>query len=180
MPEDAIALLKSDHREIKHLFDQFERATSNARLESIRDRIVERLSVHAAIEERVLYPVLLEAMPDLEENVLEAIQEHALAEQLLAQVAGMSPDDRWFVPKVSVLMENVRTHIREEEEVIFAWKREELTRRDLLELGETPREARSTAPTSPPPAAQARAVLEAVTGRAQEFVHRLKVGAGAV
>jgi hemerythrin-like domain-containing protein len=178
MAQDAIALLKSDHRELKQLFGQLESASeSKQRMESLRDRIVEKLSVHAAIEERVLYPVLIETMPDLEENVLEAMQEHALAEQLLAQVAAMSPDDRWFFPKISVLAENVRHHIDEEEEVIFAWMRERYTRQELREMGETLEEERKSAPTVPPPAAQARALLESVTGRAQELLHRIHVGA---
>ena len=95
MADDAIALLKQDHREVRDLFAQFDGLTPRAvkKAEQVRDRIVKALSVHAAIEERVLYPIMIELIPESEDDVLEGLAEHALAEQLLAQVAGMSVED---------------------------------------------------------------------------------------
>jgi hypothetical protein len=141
--------------------------------QNVRDRIVENLSVHAAIEERVFYPVVIEAVPDLEESILEGMQEHALAEQVLAQVAGMDVEDRWFRPKMMVLGDLVRHHMREEEREIFPALRDALSKADLQSLGDTLREERRDAPTVPPPSAQARAVFENVTDRAQAFLHTL-------
>lgn len=180
MAEDAIALLKSDHRQVKELFDDYEELTPRAVKKAIqlRDRIVRELSIHAAIEERVLYPVVIELVPDLEDMILEGMQEHAVAEQLLAQVAAMTPEDRWFKPKMSVLAENVRHHIKEEEREIFPKLRSELTKTQLVDLGEALRQERKTAPTVPPPAAQARALLENVTDRAQAVLHSVTALAG--
>lgn len=173
MAEDAIALLKADHRAVLDLFEQFEDTTPRAqkKMAQLRDKIVKLLSVHAAIEERLLYPLMLEAMPDEEETVLEGVQEHAVAEQLLAQVAMLSPTDRWFRPKMSVLMENVKHHIKEEEREMFPLLRKQFTRAELLELADELRTQRKTAPTMPPAAAQVRGLLENVSDRVQTFVH---------
>src|SRR4029077_12540960 len=117
MAKDAIALLKDDHRALRSMFEEYDNLGTRALKgkEDVRDRIVKALSTHAAIEERVFYPVVLEAVADLEESILEGIEEHAIAEQLLTQVATMDVDDRWFQPKMMVLGDMVRHHMREEE-----------------------------------------------------------------
>jgi hypothetical protein len=175
MAKDAIALLRADHRDLRALFEEFDQLGAHATKsrENVRDRIVAALSVHAAIEERVFYPVVLEAVPDLEESILEGMQEHALAEQLLAQVAGMNVEDRWFRPRMMVLGDIVRHHMREEEREVFPALRETLDKKALAALGDTLREERRDAPTTPPPSAQARAAFENVTDRAQAFLHTL-------
>jgi hemerythrin-like domain-containing protein len=175
MAKDAIALLKDDHRILRSLFDEYDGLGPRARktAEDVRDRIVEALSVHASIEERVFYPLVIETIPDLEESILEGMQEHALAEQLLAQLAAMQVDDRWFRPKMMVLGDIVRHHMRIEEREIFSALRDHLDKTFLAELGDTLRNERQVAPTVPPPSAQARAVIENITDRAQAVVHTL-------
>jgi hemerythrin-like domain-containing protein len=173
--EDAIALLKDDHKEVLGLFEQFEQTGPKAykKKAQVRDRIVKALSVHAAIEERILYPVTIEALPDLEPDVLEAVEEHGVAKQLLAQVAALDPQDRWFSPKMNVLMESVRHHIKEEERELFPALRKRFTRTELVHLGDELRGERKSAPTAPPPAAQVQGLMENVTERAQTFLHTL-------
>lgn len=173
--KDPVEQLIADHRRVQKLFDDFEALTPRALkgMADVRDRIVAELSVHAAIEERVLYPVAIDLVPDLEEQVLEGMQEHAVAEQLLAQVAHMATDDRWFRPKMAVLIESVRHHIEEEEDELLPKVDAALDEDEKVDLAEALADARSSAPEVPPPGAQARALLEQVTDRAQELVHRV-------
>jgi hemerythrin superfamily protein len=60
MPEtksqDAIALLKQDHRTVEELFADFEKASGDGRKERLATQICLELSVHAAIEEEIFYP----------------------------------------------------------------------------------------------------------------------------
>jgi hypothetical protein len=72
-----------------------------------------------------------------------------------------------------VLGDVVRHHMREEEREIFPAVREGLTRTQLVELGDTLRDERRVAPTVPPPSAQAVAVVENATDRAQSLVHKI-------
>ena len=55
-PADAIKLLKDDHKEVKALFDAFDKTEDDAKKQSLADEICKALSVHAQIEEEIFYP----------------------------------------------------------------------------------------------------------------------------
>ena len=62
----------------------------------------------------------------MEDDVLESYEEHHVADVLAAELAAMGPDHERFVPKMTVLIENVRHHIEEEEQEWFPKVREGL------------------------------------------------------
>jgi hemerythrin-like domain-containing protein len=152
-PTDAIALLKQDHREIKDLFEKFEEAgpRAHATRETTVERIIETLSVHAGIEETVLYPEIRERIPAAEEDALEALEEHHVAKQTLAELQRMGSEDERFTAKVTVLIESVTHHIDEEEDELFAKVRKEFTRTELEGMAERLTRARTLAPKRPHP-----------------------------
>lgn len=152
---NAITLLKTDHKTVKTLFRQFERLGENARSEKkkIVERIIKELAVHAAIEEQVLYPAARKAVPDSEDNVLEALEEHHIVKWTLSELEKMGPDEERFDAKVSVLIESVEHHIEEEEGELFPKLREALGRKELEALGEALEAAKKGAPTHPHPRA---------------------------
>ncbi len=127
---DAITLLKNDHRAVERLFKRFEAAGEGAVVEKreIVDRIIEALSVHAAIEEQVFYPVARATVPGTEDIALESLEEHHIVKWTLSELDGMSPDDERFDAKVTVLIESVRHHVGEEEGEFFPKVRHELGR----------------------------------------------------
>ena len=49
-PQDAIALLKADHRKVEDLFASFEKAGGDGRKQKLAEQICMELSVHATIE----------------------------------------------------------------------------------------------------------------------------------
>lgn len=167
---DAIALLKDDHHNVEQLFKRFERAGDRAHVQKrqIVDRIIEELSVHAAIEEQVFYPVARAAVPDTEDIVLESLEEHHIVKWLLSELVGMDPAHERFDAKVTVLIENVRHHVEEEESDFFPKVREQLGRNELADLGATMADAKKSAPTRPhprmPDAGPANAVAGVITG----------------
>jgi hemerythrin superfamily protein len=149
-----VALLKNDHKMVDGLFKKFEAAPKrNLKAKSkLRDEIVRELSIHAAIEEQILYPAAKERARQ-EGLVLESLEEHHLVKVLLAEIDGMNPEDERFEPKVHVLMENVQHHVKEEEQELLPKVRKVLTRAELIDLGEQMAEAKKTAPTRPHPSA---------------------------
>lgn len=167
---DAITLLKDDHHTVEQLFKKFEQAGDRAFVQKrqIVDRIIEELSVHAAIEEQVFYPVARAAVPDTETIALESLEEHHVVKWLLSELADMSPEHERFTAKVTVLIENVRHHVEEEEGDFFPKVREALGRNEMADLGETLANAKKTAPTKPhprmPDSGPANAVAGAITG----------------
>jgi hypothetical protein len=150
---DAITMLRDDHRSVEKLFKRFEDAGPRAFVEKRKlvDRIIEELSVHAAIEEQLFYPVTRATVPAVEGVALESLEEHHIVKWVLSELEGMDPEDERFDPKVTVLIENVRHHVREEESDYFREVRSELGGKAVNELGEAMAKARETAPTRPHP-----------------------------
>jgi hemerythrin superfamily protein len=150
---DAITLLKDDHKTVETLFKRFEKAGDRAHVEKrdIVDRFTEALSIHAAIEEQLFYPVVRATVPGTEDVALESLEEHHIVKWVLSELDHMAPEDERFDAKVTVLIENVRHHVREEENDFFPRVRDELGRNALNDLGDAMAEARRTAPTHPHP-----------------------------
>jgi hemerythrin superfamily protein len=150
---DAITLLRNDHKTVERLFKRFEKAGDGALVEkrAIVDRIVEELSIHATIEEQVFYPVARATVPGTEDVALESLEEHHIVKWVLSELDGMDPAAERFDAKVTVLIENVRHHVEEEEGEFFPKVRNELGRKALGEIGEALERAKSAAPTHPHP-----------------------------
>jgi hemerythrin superfamily protein len=150
---DAIIMLKDDHKTVEALFKRFEAAGDRAYVEKrdIVNRIIEVLSVHAAIEEQLFYPVARATVPDTEDIALESLEEHHIVKWVLSELDSLTPEDERFDAKVTVLIENVRHHVTEEEQEFFPMVRAELGRSALGELGEAMAAAKKEAPTHPHP-----------------------------
>lgn len=151
MSKDAIVLLKDDHKTVEKIFKQFEKADENALQEKRKlvDSMIEELTVHTYIEEEIFYPAARAAAPDTKDHVLESVEEHHVVVWLLSELAGMDPSDETFDAKVTVLTENVRHHVEEEEEEWFPEVRKAMGRKKLQELGERMIAAKSDAPRDP-------------------------------
>ncbi|MEO6714131.1 MAG: hemerythrin domain-containing protein [Mycobacteriales bacterium] len=150
---DAITLLKNDHKTVARLFKRFEKATKSGgeSREAIVAEIIAELSVHAAIEEQVFYPAVRAEVQDAEDTTLEALEEHHVVKWTLKELEGMKESDERFTAKVTVLIESVRHHVKEEENEMFPDVREALGRTRLAEIGAKMEAARKTAPTRPQP-----------------------------
>ena len=110
---DAIALLKSDHRKVEDLFVQYESADDQGKKKDLSARICMELKIHTMIEEEIFYPAL---QGKIEEDLIgEAFVEHDGAKILVNDIANGSPDDDFFDAKVTVLKEQVKHHVKEEE-----------------------------------------------------------------
>jgi hemerythrin superfamily protein len=122
--QDAIALLKADHRTVEELFEKFEKAAGDGRKQSIAEEICLDLSVHAQIEEEIFYPAC-EGKVD-EDLLKESYVEHDGAKVLIAEIIAGGPDDEFYDAKVKVLSEEIEHHVEEEEkrlEGLFAQAR---------------------------------------------------------
>jgi hemerythrin superfamily protein len=150
---DAITLLKKDHHTVEQLFKRFEKAGKRAHVEkrTIVDRIIEELSVHASIEEQFFYPATRATVPAVEDVALESLEEHHVVKWLLWELETMDPAEERFDAKVTVLIENVRHHVEEEESDYFPKVREALGRNALADLGAALADAKTSAPTHPHP-----------------------------
>ena len=164
MSNDAIVMLKDDHKEILAAFKKFEEAGEGALKTKggLVDRIIELLTVHTYIENEVMYPRVRELVPELEDDVLESYEEHHVADVLVMELSMMTPDDERFDAKTTVLIENVRHHIEEEEDEWFPQVREALGRSALQEIGEAMLESKKKAPRRPSQPSALKKTVDAV------------------
>jgi len=162
MSTDAIVMLKADHKEVKKIFRDFEKADNERTKGQLVKQIIELLTVHTYLENEIMYPEVRRLLPDLEDDVLESYEEHHVADVLCMELYAMRPSDERFDAKTTVLMENVRHHIEEEEQEWFPKVREGLGRKQLAELGERMAEKRKTAPRSPAQPSALKKTVDAV------------------
>jgi hemerythrin HHE cation binding domain-containing protein len=132
--QDAIALLKADHRQVEGWFEQFESTRSDEKKKTLAGQICQALKVHTQIEEELFYPAFLEATGD-EDKHHEAAVEHAGATNLISQIEASGPEDDYYDAKVKVLSEMIKHHVKEEEQRdgLFAEARQ--SKLDLKALG---------------------------------------------
>ena len=131
---DAITLLRTDHRNVQEMFDQFEKTRSGDRKKALAEKICMELTVHAQIEEEIFYPAAREAVRSGEELLDEAEVEHGSIKELVSAIENASPDDdELFEARVKVLGEYVKHHVKEEENHLFPKIRK--SDMDLEEVG---------------------------------------------
>jgi hypothetical protein len=111
--EDAIAILKNDHDKVKELFEKFEKSGSLRDKKKIVAQTIAELKIHAEIEEKIFYPSVRK---DIEDDIMyEADEEHHVAKLLIAELEKMDGSEVNWEAKFTVLAENIRHHIKEEE-----------------------------------------------------------------
>lgn len=110
-PTNVIDILKADHRKVEGLFKQFENAVSDEERKNLIDEIVKEISIHATLEEKLVYPEL----EGEGEKTKEALEEHHAVKLLIAELADMTGSDETAPAKVKVISEMVKHHIQEEE-----------------------------------------------------------------
>ncbi|MEP6653307.1 MAG: hemerythrin domain-containing protein [Myxococcales bacterium] len=141
---DALDLLKAQHREVEGLFKQFERAgndENNQKCFEVAQVICQKLTVHATIEEEILYPLARakgeqSEEEELKDKVLEALEEHLSAKRLIADIQALEAGDERLGAKICVLKEQVSHHVDEEEDEMFPQIKKELSKDERRTLGQ--------------------------------------------
>jgi hemerythrin superfamily protein len=152
---DAIVLLKTDHKAVEKLFKAYEALGDTAFVakRKVVDQIITELSAHASVEEQHFYPAVTTAVPDIKDDVLEGLEEHHIVKWTLDELTDLKADHERFHAKVTVLIEAVRHHVKEEETEMFPQVRKGMGRKALLDLGAQLEKAKAGAPRQPHPKA---------------------------
>ncbi len=139
---DAVSLLKSDHKQVKAWFREFERGGSRSRKNQLAQRICNTLKVHTRIEEEIFYPAFLAAGIDLAMHH-EAEVEHDTAKELISAIESFGPEHEYFEARMKVLAELIAHHIKEEEQRDGMFAKARAGGLDLKQLGEQLRQRRN-------------------------------------
>ncbi len=131
-----IQLLKNDHREVKKMFRDYEKATDTRKKQEIAEKVFMELEVHAKIEEEIFYPAVREqAKEETKKVVAEGVEEHHVMDVLIRELRRLDAKQEEFDAKFKVLTENVEHHIEEEETEMLP-EAEKTLKSDLDEIGQ--------------------------------------------
>jgi hemerythrin superfamily protein len=133
-PQDAVALLKADHRQVEQWFCEFAKARSAGVKRKLAANICQALTVHTEIEEELFYPAFLQATKDKDMHH-EAVVEHDGAKKLIAEIEQSDPSDDFYDAKVHVLSEMIKHHVKEEEQPEGMFAEAKKSKMDLRTLG---------------------------------------------
>jgi hemerythrin-like domain-containing protein len=153
--QDAIALLKEDHKKVKGLLAELEATTERAvkKRVTLLAKIETELRVHTQIEETIFYPAFRDAVEKKEDRKMyyEALEEHHVVKLVLPEIKGTDPSSEPFGAKAKVLKELVEHHAGEEEKEMFPEAKKVLSKAELLELGAQMADAKKKLLAAPPP-----------------------------
>lgn len=118
---EILTALKDDHRRVKKAFRDFKKLDVHedpARCEALVKQALDELTVHAALEEELLYPAARAGLAD-NDLVDEAEVEHETLHGLIDQLRQLSPVEEKYGARFTVLCEYVLHHVKEEEGEMF-------------------------------------------------------------
>ncbi len=161
---DVIDLLTQDHSTVDELFRRVQIAEKPETIDEITREIVHDLSVHAAVEEQFVYPLVRVKLDDGSDAADHAIDEHAEAKRLLADLEKMDAGSTEHTKTLEKLIDSVRHHVEDEEGQIFAQLRANTGADTREAVGKLVEEAKSLVPTHPHPLVPGNATAQLIAG----------------
>jgi hemerythrin superfamily protein len=161
---DAIKQLTKDHRTVDDLFARFESASRPEEKQDVAREFIRELSIHAALEEQLVYPAIRLRLEGGSKMANHSIQEHQGVKRLLADLEKLKADNPKFQEKAEALMRDVRKHVAEEEGEIFPKLREATSAERLDRMGQLMERAKGLMPTHPHPLVPGTATAQLLAG----------------
>ena len=154
---DLIGVIMADHREVEAVFAELDRGEGDTgRRKELVDHVIAALVRHSVAEEQFMYPAARAKLEDGDELADHEIAEHAEAERVMAELAGMDPSGPTYFRVVRRLIGDIRHHVQDEERDLLPKLRSACTRKELRDLGDKVLQAKRLAPTRPHPDAPDR------------------------
>ena len=149
---DPMTILKADHREAKRLMTALAESEEGKERNAMAAALEAALTLHMAIEEEYVYPLVAEKVGVEDEE--EAEIEHGLAREGLDKLVSMV-EVPGFGAAVEMLKGGILHHVEEEETELLPSLKEALTREEWLALGDSLAKAKANA-GAPAPATRGR------------------------
>lgn len=150
MADDLLSVLREDHQELKGLLAELEVLSGGEHLRRmLADQLIVESVRHSVAEECYLYPMCRTRLPGGHALADRAYEEHRQIERILAQLEGGGLPDDHFAMLLTWLITDMRAHMDEEEDELFATLAKYVGRDELLELGVKARSSKALAPSRP-------------------------------
>lgn len=157
---DVFHVLKKDHDEVKAMLAQLEegpKASTGATPEQLAfrkqavDAVIIEQSKHEAAEQQVFWPAVKRLGSDGLRVAEIGLEQEAEADQVLADLDKLNPDDEGFEERVTAFASDARAHIAYEEAHAWPLLQASIGEEEAQMLGRQLAEAKKLAPTRPHP-----------------------------
>ena len=138
---DALALVRQDQRKIEGLLERCEQLAGNEDRQEhdvLVGQLLTAIRRHIDQEESILYTIFRERARRAEVDLSpldRAVEQHRLIERLTGELANARSDNTTFNAKLTVLAEQVRTHLDEESAHVLTAIEDLIDDDTLIELG---------------------------------------------
>lgn len=161
---DIIQLLTDDHHEVNQLFGRVSRASKPETENELTKQIIHELSIHAAVEETFVYPLVRAKLSGGSEVADRSIEEHHGMKRLLADLEKLDVGTAQFTRKMDELISAVRHHVAEEEGGVLPKLRRETDADLRKKVGAVVEKAKAVVPTHPHPMVGGKAMTQLLAG----------------
>jgi hemerythrin-like domain-containing protein len=141
MAMDAMTMVRQDHRKIEGLLERVEQLAGNEdrhERDVLLGQFLSAIQRHIDQEESILYTIFRERARRAEVDLApldRAVEQHRLIERLTSELADAGSDDTTLKAKLTVLAEQVRTHLDEESAHVLTAIEDLIDDDTLIELG---------------------------------------------
>ena len=172
---DLVSVIKRDHREVEAAFQELESGGGTPQhRRDLADHVIAELIRHSVAEEQYMYPAAREALADGDEVVDHELEEHAEAEKVMKAIENTDVSDPRFDEVVGKLIEDIRHHMKDEENDLLPKLRNACDAAELRQLGEKFENAKKMAPTRPHPSAPDRPPANKILGPGVGLIDRMR------
>ena len=169
-----IDLLQHDHRRVETLFTDYELAQDPGRKDEIAREVTRELSIHAAVEELLVYPAVRNKVDNGSELADHAIDEHQTVKEILADIEKLDATDPQLHERFTLLMAEIRKHVSEEEGEVLPALAQAMPAERLQGMGELAENMKGLMPTHPHPNVPGTATAQLLAGPLASVADRLR------
>lgn len=171
--QDAVSLLKEQHRDVRELFASVADTSGDARREAF-EPLVRLLAVHETAEEMVIYPAIRNQGEDGNRIASARLGEEDQAKKMLADLEKLGPNSTEFDELFTEFRTAVEAHADSEEREVFPLLERTTDDDQLRRMASALKVAETIAPTHPHKLAPESAVGNLLVGPFVAIVDRVR------
>ena len=145
--KDVFAIIVEEHRMVDMLGQKYQQSEDHTEKQQIAHNIIKLLSLHAACEEMVIYPVMKERLPDGPQQVAHALQEHLVVKELLLQLDNSQVGQAHYDERLMECLADILQHVAEEEQQLLPALRQACSDEEVRMMTEQYISSQKIAPT---------------------------------
>ncbi|KAK4871019.1 hypothetical protein LT330_000256 [Penicillium expansum] len=129
--------IKDDHRRLESYYNIIMNSEDEDEQTRFQNQFTWELARHAIAEELVVFPALEKARSDGKEKIDDDRREHSALKEMLYVFQDLNCSDPRFLPTITMLMEGLAKHMRDEESNDLVILEETLTSDESEKLGQS-------------------------------------------